>query len=112
MEIYRQGDVLLVPVNAMPDGVSKLRRDRNRGIVLAEGEATGHAHTILDRGASLYELIDPADVEEMSRRFLHVESEVVALVHEEHATIHVPSGDYEVIHQVEYEPEALRRVAD
>lgn len=112
MEIYRQGDVLLIPVSAVPDGVNKVRRDRKRGIVLAEGEATGHAHKILDRGASLYELIAPGDVEEMRRRFLHVESEVVALVHDEHATIHVPSGDYEVIGQVEYQPEALRRVAD
>ena len=111
MEIYRQGDVLLIPVNAVPDGVKKVRRTK-RGLVLAEGEATGHAHAILDRGASLYELVSSSDVEEMRRRFLHVECEGIALVHDEHATIHVPSRVYEVLQQVEYEPRALRTVAD
>jgi hypothetical protein len=39
--LIRQGDLLLVPVSGFPDGV---RRARSGRLVLAEGEATGHAH--------------------------------------------------------------------
>jgi hypothetical protein len=48
-EILRQGDVLLVRVDALPEGVVRLRR--RSGIVLAEGEAAGHAHVVASRDA-------------------------------------------------------------
>ena len=47
--MYRQGDVLLAPIPALPvDAVSVPRKGR---IVLAEGEATGHAHAIAEPDA-------------------------------------------------------------
>lgn len=109
-EMYRQGDVLLVPIEKLPEGAKKVRRGR-RGLVLAEGEATGHAHAIVDEGASLYELVDASDVEEMRQRFLRVDQEV-AVVHEEHGTVTPAPGDYEVRIQREYHPEKIRQVAD
>ena len=107
---YRQGDVFLVPIDALPEGVKKLDRGE-RGVVLAEGEVTGHAHVIVDDGASLYELVDDGDVEEMRQRFLLVDQEV-AVVHEEHGTVRPSPGAYEVRIQREYSPEEIRTVED
>ena len=102
----RQGDVLIVSVDTIPDGAKKVRRDRGR-IVLAYGEVTGHAHAISDRRA---ELLSHRDLED---RFLRVLAEGgVDLVHEEHAIITIPRGDYLVRRQVEYTPAAIRQVAD
>jgi hypothetical protein len=66
-------------------------------VVLAEGEATGHAHAIADPGALLFE----GDGEE---RFLEL-VEAAMLTHEEHETIVLPPGAYRVIRQREYTPE-------
>src|SRR5262245_29451672 len=51
--LIRQGDVLLIPVDPeLVDGAAPANRrvqERVAGrVVLAEGEATGHAHAILD----------------------------------------------------------------
>lgn len=107
---YRQGDLLFISTDKIPETAKKVRRVKGR-IVVALGEATGHAHAIADRHADLYELIDSADVAEMRVRFLHVDAEV-ALVHEEHHTVTLPPGDYEVRRQREYTPEAPRIVGD
>ena len=45
----RQGDVLLVAVEAVPDDA--VEQPRQGRLVLAEGEATGHAHAIAERDA-------------------------------------------------------------
>lgn len=109
----RHGDILIRPrTSPIPDEARKLRRQKGR-LILAEGEVTGHAHAILDKGASLHELITPGDVTEMRERFLVVEAEV-DLLHEEHATLTIAPHEYgyDVIRQVEYAPEELRTVAD
>ena len=102
---FRQGDVFLVPI-AGPAGVAtstEVPRDAGR-VVLAYGEVTGHAHAIADDAATLW--VDGDDV-----RRLVVEAEVF-LRHEEHATIAVPPGAYEVRIQREYSPAGIVRVAD
>lgn len=104
--LYRQGDVLVIPVDNVPPGLSKVKRDRGR-IVLAYGEVTGHAHAIADRGAELLEDTELQD------RFLRVLAEGgVALRHEEHGTITLPRGDYIVRRQREWAPWGERQVAD
>jgi hypothetical protein len=104
--MVRQGDVLLVPVAEIPAGARRL--DRVAGcLVLAEGEQTGHAHVIPDDAADAY-FLPLADIDEMRRRFLKIEAEV-ALVHEEHAPVTVPPGDYEVRRQREYVPAKVSR---
>ena len=45
----RHGDLLIVRVDSIPEGATK-----RKGKTLAEGEATGHAHT-LEAGGQLYE---------------------------------------------------------
>jgi hypothetical protein len=100
--IYRQGDVLFKKVKALPDGKS---RKRNTGHIL-EGEATGHIHRVAE--------LDRAEVLEFGKEglFLSVTEAGVSIVHEEHKTISLPAGDYEVVRQREYSPEAIRNVAD
>lgn len=104
--MYRQGDVLIVPVKKLPKNIEPVDREAGR-VVLAHGEVTGHAHAIKDREAALFR--DP----KLAAIFMHVSGDdTVALEHEEHATIHIPPGNYQVVRQREYSPEAIRNVAD
>jgi hypothetical protein len=103
--MYRQGDVLIIPVTEIPGGLDPVARENGR-IVLAHGEATGHAHAIAAEGAALFR--DP----KLAAVFLTVSGEAAALTHAEHATIMVQPGAYRVIRQREYAPEEVRYVAD
>lgn len=100
--MYRQGDVLIIPTNEKPSG-EQIARDRER-IVLAYGEVTGHAHAIMERDAALWDSGNGV-------RILAAK-EPLRLVHEEHATINIPAGNYKIVQQREYHPDAIRNVAD
>ncbi len=90
---FRQGDVLLIEVTDIPtDATAEPRSGR---IVLAEGEATGHAHAIHEADARTFT--------HNGERFLLTTSKA-QLVHEEHGPIDVPEGAWRVIIQREYEP--------
>jgi len=111
MKIYpffaRQGDVGIRRVDSIPEHTEAIARDKGR-IILAYGEVTGHAHAILDTAAALVRTADT------NQRFLRVmATSGVELRHEEHATITLPPGNYEIIQQREYvAPEITRAVAD
>jgi hypothetical protein len=90
--LYRQGDVLLCPVEAIPADVHEVPRDAGR-IVLAYGEATGHAHAISAPEAQATLLTTHEN-----ERFLRLIADV-ALRHEEHAALVIPAGTYQVIQQ-------------
>lgn len=100
--MFRQGDVLIMATKEKPKG-KEIMRDKGR-IVLAYGEVTGHAHAILEKEAVLWDNGNGV-------RILAA-AEPLKLVHEEHATIEIPPGNYRVIQQREYSPEAIRNVAD
>ena len=103
--LIRQGDLLLVPVDALPEHTRN--RTDGRRIVLAEGEATGHAHVIDDVRVEL------RDSGWGGRRFIVVEEDAtVSLEHDEHDTLTVSSGIYEVRIQREYTPRGFRQVRD
>ena len=103
--MFRQGDVLITRVDRLPELATELPRDKTRGVVLAEGEVTGHAHRITSRHAQLYRT-------EMDARYMRVTAPV-ALQHEEHSTVAIPPGNYRVTIHSEYQPGELpRQVAD
>jgi hypothetical protein len=110
---FRQGDVLLLAID--PHDLPRSARPEPRAggrVVLAEGEATGHAHAIRSAAATL--LRDGGGTE--APRFLRATAPV-DLVHEEHATIALPAGAYRMVIQREYVPPdvsaiAFRRVVD
>jgi len=104
--MFRQGDVLIVPIERMPCGLQRLAC-ANDCVVLAYGEATGHAHAITAAGVALFR--DP----EREAMFMQVAgASPAALEHPEHGTIHIPPGDYRIIRQREYFPDANRIVED
>jgi hypothetical protein len=93
--IYRQGDVLIRRVGRIPKATVAVPRDAGR-IVLAYGEVTGHAHAIAAPEAEATLLTT-----EQNRRFLRIVSQV-DVVHEEHGSITLAPGRYEVIRQREW----------
>jgi len=105
MNMYRQGDVLLIAVDAI-DTKAPQTRDAKARIVLAYGEVTGHAHAIHDPEVTLYGT-------DLENRFLEILTEGGAILsHEEHAPIHLPHGNYRVVRQREWTPKGARWIAD
>ena len=97
--MYRQGDVLIVGVAELPEGLNEV----GGPVILAQGEATGHAHVIAEEDVEL--LIKDAEM------YLRVPRKAT-VVHQEHAPVALPAGDYRVIRQREYSPRGTRYVAD
>lgn len=99
--IYRQGDVLIRRIKSLP---AQKAQPRLTGI-LAYGEVTGHAHRVED--------LTHAEVLEVGKGlFLRVGAEGVRVIHEEHAPVTLPAGNYEIEIQKEYTPAEIRNVAD
>ena len=112
--LLRQGDLLLVPVGAVPEDGSVLSEASADAHVLAAGEATGHAHVLHGRALRLLELRERSGrwgYRPPARRYVFVD-EPARLVHEEHLPITVGTGVYEVRRQREYRPARSVRVAD
>ncbi|MEW1654928.1 MULTISPECIES: hypothetical protein [unclassified Streptomyces] len=108
--MYRQGDVLIVPVapTALPEhaaGLPDEPRDARGRMVLALGEVTGHAHAVVGPGALKHV------TGEWGPMLLHL-PDGGRVVHEEHAAISLPKGWYRVVRQREYVPGSVRLVAD
>lgn len=97
--IYAQGDVLLRPTKTKVDYKEKGEA------VLALGEVSGHSHRM--NGVSFVN-----GSEGLATQIL-VPPQGAELVHEEHETIQVPQGRYEVLIQREYDVvEGTRQVLD
>lgn len=99
MNIHRQGDILLIQIPQLPEGLAPVEREEGR-IVLAHGEVTGHAHVW--NGEAELLAFDPADLDEMSDRFLAVEHG--CLIHDEHDPVVLDPGTHWIIRrQREYQ---------
>jgi hypothetical protein len=101
---YRQGDILLLQIPAIPSDAQKQSRPPGVSIVLGEGETTGHRHEILDPGAEAYRRAEGF--------YLDVTEEDVGLVHPEHDRFAPLPGPYEVIRQYEFARKEFRQVQD
>lgn len=101
-KLYRQGDVLFKQLRTAPKGD---RKKRANGHIL-EGEATGHIHRVAEADLAT------AEVYEIEGNLFVSSDEGISIVHQEHETIALPPGDYEVTRQREYSPEEIRNVAD
>ncbi len=105
--LYRQGDVLLKRLDALP--LNAVPQPQQAQVTLALGEVTGHSHVLVaERGNVIapFKEQDQVDV-----AFLHIMGDAF-LKHDEHATLNIPAGTYEIVRQREYSPEAIRMVAD
>ena len=97
MKGYRQGDVFLKKIEAIPKEATK-----KPNTILARGEVTGHVHEVIG-DAELYE--------RDGTLYIRVRSSA-ELRHQEHGPITLPQGNYEVGIQKEYTPEGWNRVVD
>lgn len=100
MTHYQQGDVWIESAQ-IPESATHVDTK-----VLAEGEATGHAHRVVE-----------GDVEMLAvqgEQYMRVFSDRAVVAHEEHKPIILPKGDYRFGQVVEYdyETEEARYVAD
>ncbi len=104
--MYRQGAGLFVPGGDLPQELRPGPRDRRGRMVVARGEATGHAHVVGGPGLALLAERDNPD-----NMWIDVPAHG-RVTHEEHGPIPLPAGRYRVIRQREYVPGAFRPVAD
>jgi hypothetical protein len=105
--LYRQGDVLLQRVDAIPADAVPVAIQGD--VILAWGEVTGHAHRLAPEAIKPFAkggVWSPT-----AERFIAV-AEATALTHEEHSRIVLPPGNYRVVQQREYHPSEIRNVAD
>ena len=100
--MIRQGDVLYVPVQKIPEG-AKLEDTKT----VAYGEVTGHHHTMVELDTKSKALVYTLE----DQMFAKVEGDVV-ITHQEHDQLAVEEGLYEIRIQREYTPEDIRRVLD
>jgi hypothetical protein len=98
--MYRHGDVIIVQVKSVPQGAFK-----RPSTILARGEATGHSHRFATSDG--VEVFDHGDF-----GYVTVSSDTATLIHDEHAPISLPRGNYQFWQQREYSPKEIRRVVD
>ena len=120
---WRQGDVGIIKVDSIPETAKEVKHNG----VLAYGEVTGHKHQLVGGKVRYFQ-----DTDHLDKLYFKVESRFVSLNHgmgsvpttkkeddavakdEGHFTHELPAGDYELIHQKEFDwaSEALRTVED
>jgi hypothetical protein len=100
----RQGDVFIFKMNRKKS-TSNFRKQKE--VVLALGEVTGHSHKLKSNDGDIL-LCDEND----EYNTFELNSDGI-LTHEEHDTIKLPPGQYISIIQTEYDPiEHRRKVLD
>jgi hypothetical protein len=99
---YRQGDVFINTCNKIPDGMTPVQ-PKNGRLILAEGEATGHHHSVDCQAAQLFEHAD---------KMVMIVAEPTTIQHQEHGAIEIVPGTYWVTRQREYTPAEIVRVRD
>lgn len=100
-----QGDVFFLRIE---NSDKNFRRLPKEGFVVAEGEITGHKHRVVEAPDSIVEIAEDAN-----GFYLNVVKGTAQMTHQEHDTITLTPGQYQIIKQVEYdEVEELRRVMD
>jgi hypothetical protein len=98
--LWRQGDVLIESVDAIPEGAEL----REGPPILAYGEATGHSHRV--------EAPETAQVWVLYGQLYLKLLEAATIVHDEHGPIALPAGTYRVWQQREYAPEDIHTIRD
>ena len=100
MDVYRHGDVLISPIEEIPEHAVK-----QPDLILARGELTGHAHRAEPAGAAeMYE--------HEGNLFLRVLDSPARIVHEEHGPIELLPGVYRVWRQREYNPQVNEQIIE
>ncbi len=110
-EIFAQGDLLLERVaDVAPSGTIE---ENIEGVVLAEGEESGHRHAICERVTRFRDDALARDIPPgLYLGHVQVSSAYARVTHEEHAPITLPRGTYRVRRQRELGPRDARVLPD
>jgi hypothetical protein len=101
MKQFRQGDLLFDQVQKLPSG-KKVKRQNGH---ILEGEATGHIHQVAE--------LEQAEVLEIGNGlFISVGDQGVSIIHPDHGTLELPTGNFRIQRQREYSPSEIRSVQD
>ena len=100
----QQGDVLFVECAEIPEDAKPVKRQDGK-LILARGEATGHAHVIVAPDVEMYERAGVA--------YLRVPTPAPPL-HEEHDPFPIPAGKWRIGRVQEVDPfeREVREVTD
>jgi hypothetical protein len=99
----RQGDVYIVRV----DNIDTSNKRTDPRVVFAYGEVTGHCHEL----QGVDENVDAYGITEVDR--VAVRDLIKEVTHQEHGTVVLTPGTYDVVRQWEYSPSRdMQRVAD
>lgn len=103
--LIQQGDVLFTQVDMMPKNI-KMKPPHNGKITFAEGEATGHHHSCLADGVTLF-------TDSAGTLWCLVEKEAT-VTHQEHRPVTLPPGNYRVgiVREVDPFTKAINKVMD
>jgi len=94
-KIYRHGDLLIRQVKKIPCAI---RLDTN---IIAEGEVTGHNHKLYGSHQVYGTHIENPRV--IVPTYFQAKEEI-SLKHQEHNTLKISKGLYEILHEREYDP--------
>ena len=105
MKNHRHGDVDIVIVAGVPKGAEMIYDGKK--FTLAEGEATGHHHTVTtEERVEIWEF--------GGQRFMVVGDTGATMTHQEHKEQHIAPGVYRVDIETERDPflQSIRKVRD
>lgn len=103
----QQGDVTLELIQELPKGIKSVKA-KERGFVLMEGKATGHAHCIAETDPAICELYEKDGI-------LYVKAnKSVIIKHEEHNPMTLDPGIWKVgqVKEFDYLQNMTRAVID
>ena len=99
--LYQQGDILIRSVDKIPDSA---KQTKIRPVILAEGETTGHTHSVLDEVQAF-----------VDSQITYIKADKpFKIVHQEHNLVEIPGGLWSVSKVKEYDhfQEEARNVQD
>ena len=108
MKQMRHGDVILIPITAqeaenMKKDAKKIDHENGR-IILAYGEVTGHCHSLICKDANLWQVSE-------NNKLLELPA-ISKLSHQEHKTIELQPGCYQIVQKRQYTPNGWETVSD
>jgi hypothetical protein len=112
-DLYAQGDLLVERVDELQPSGQLAPTNADGAFVLAEGELTGHSHTIFGQVTMFRDDSLARDIPGgLYVGHVTIDQPSARVQHQEHAPLDLPKGTYRVRRQRELEPKDARIVAD
>ena len=112
-DLFAQGDLLLERLDTIQPSGQLPAANADGSFVLAEGELTGHHHSIYGRVTMFRDDSLARDIPGgLYIGHVNIEGPAARVQHQEHAALNLPQGTYRVRRQRELEPKDARIGAD